>query len=341
MSPEEIRSAYLLRGVNVARYSEDVRRRATGLLESLVARVYRYLLTADLTSTPKRERALGKITSMFVQHYESAEGLITAGMVDLVRDESRFFKSVYGAGSGKLLLKREAKTIVSDLLIDGTTLEEWMISQAMGTAQKVSRKVRLTRAGATAEELVAGLFGRNTGRFTTALGPSGKPLRVPIFQGDGLLQTTRRHLNTVAKSAVLAAQQAGLVAAAQRSRRVEKLELSVVLDQRTSEICTGRAGSVWMADTGQPAPESATTESFPGPPPYHLNCRSMLIPYTEAIPSGQITLEEWISSLDAAQQRRILGPMRYNSWKEGKLDLRSAVDLSDRPLTFDQLEDSY
>ncbi len=338
--PSEIRTAYLKRGVSVNRFAEDVRQRTTGLLETLVARIYRYLLTADLTSVPKREKALKQITNMFVQHYAVAEDLLSESMVELVRDESRFFKKVYGTGSGKALLKREAKRVVDGILIDGTTLHEWLISQAMGNAQKVSRIIRLSPADAPRESLIADLFGRNTGRVTLALGPNGKPVRTPVFLGDGFLQTARRHLNTVATSAVHAAQQAGGLEAFSRTKRVTKLHLSVVLDQRTSDICNSRAGSVWYASSGKPAPESGTSEEFPGPPPYHLNCRSIIIPYEDELPED-MSLSEWISSLSRAEQRQILGNVRYNRWREGKLDLDKLAGSSGRPLTLEQLRESY
>ncbi len=338
--PTEIRAAYLKRGVNVERYAEDVRRRTTGFLESLVARIYSYLLTADLATVPKRERAIKRITDLFVQHYASAEDLLSEAMVELVRDESRFFKTVFGPGGGKVLLKREAQALVAGVLIDGTTLHEWLISQAMGNAQKVSRIIRLSPVEATREALVTSLFGRNTGKFTLAIGPNGKPVRAPVFLGEGFLQTARRHLNTVAKSAVHAAQQSADLASATRAKKVAKLQLSVILDQRTSVICNSRAGSVWYADSGKPAPESGTSESFPGPPPYHLNCRSLLIPYEEELPPD-ISLSEWISSLPKAEQRQILGNVRYNRWREGKLDLDKLSMGDGRPLTIEQLRDSY
>lgn len=338
-TPEEIRSAYTLRAVNVTRYSEDVRRRATGLLESLAGRMDRYVMLADLGSRPKRERVIRKLRSMAVEHYTASQGILQDAMVEVMRDESRHFKSVIGAGSGKLMLKREAQSLAAEMLIDGVPLEDWLVGQSMELAQKVGRKVRLHPAGSPAEELSVALFGRKTGRSVMVIGPSGGVTRTPVYQGDGLLQTARRHLNTVAKSSIHAASQSALLQAVGRSTSVEKLELSVILDRRTSAICNSRAGAIWMAKSGAPAPESATSEAFPGPPPYHLNCRSALIPFTDDV-APELAFNEWISSLTKAQQRDILGNSRYNSMREGTLDM-NRVDVGVRPMTLEQLKDSY
>jgi hypothetical protein len=338
-TPEEIRAAFTLRGVNVTRYSEDVRRRATGLLETLAGKVYRYLATADLNGRVKREKAIRTIRGMAVEHYTAAQRIVEESMVELVRDESRHFKAVFGRGSGKQLLKREAQALVSKMFIDGVPLEDWLVGQSMELAQKIGRQIRLHPADGTAEQLSSKIFGRNTGRAVMTMTPSGKVVRTPVFQGDGLLQTARRYLNTVSKSAIHAASQAALMQAVGRSSTVEKLELSVILDRRTSQICNSRAGAIWMAASGDPAPESATSEPFPGPPPYHLNCRSMLIPFSSEV-APEIAFKEWISSLTAPQQRDILGTGVYNSMNKGTLDL-NRVDVGVRPLTLEQLRDSY
>lgn len=339
-TPDDIRAAFTLRGLNVVRYSEDVRRRATGLLESLAGRIHRYLLTADLGTRRRREKAIKLITRMSVEHYDSVEDILESSMVALARDESRHFKAVFGRGSGKQLLKREAVSIINTLLIDGVPLKDWLIGQSMELAQRVGRQIRLSPAQATGYDLSAAIFGRPAGRSVLALDHLGKIISTPVFQGGQVLQTARRHLNTMSKSAVHAASQASALESFKRASSVTKLELSVILDNRTSPICNSRAGAVWFAGSGQPAPESAVNEPFPGPPPYHLNCRSMLIPYVDEV-APEVAFKEWISSLKPAQQRDILGAAGYNEYKAGRLDLGKVRDVGARPLTIEQLRDSY
>lgn len=338
-SPTDIRAAFTLRGVNVARHSEDVRRRATGLLESLAARINRLLLLADLGTRPQKERVIRQITKLSVQHYDAIEEVLVASMVDLARDESAHFRKVFGRGSGKPMLKREGQALVSSMLIDGVPLRDWLVGQSMEIPQRVGRLVRLSGSKPDAKEISEAAFGPTTGGFVMTLSPSGKVVRTPTFQGGEVLRKYRRYLNTVAKSSIHAASQAAALESFRRSSTVTKLELSVILDRRTSQICNSRAGSIWMAASGAPAPESATNEPFPGPPPYHLSCRSMLVPFSDDV-APEIAFKEWISSLSTTEQRDILGSVRYNSYKKGTLDL-NRVDVGDRPLTIEQLRDSY
>jgi hypothetical protein len=338
-SPADIRAAYTLRGVNVVRYSEGVRRTATGLLESLAARVHRLLLLSDLSTRAKKERVISTITRLSVQHYDSIEEVLVGAMVDLARDESAHFRRVFGRGSGKAMLKREAQALISATLIDGVPLRDWLVGQSMEIPQRVGRLVRLSPAGGTGQDISIAAFGETTGSFVMALSPSGVAVRTPVFKGGEVLGKYRRYLNTVAKSSVHAASQAAALASFRRSSTVTKLELSVILDRRTSQICNSRAGAIWMANSGSPAPESAISEPFPGPPPYHLSCRSMLVPYSDDV-APEIAFNEWISSLSNTEKRDILGVARYNSYKKGTLDL-NRVDVGERPLTIEQLRDSY
>lgn len=338
-TPDEIRGAYTLRGVNVTRFSEDVRRRATGLLESLAGRVHRFILTADLSTRTKRERAIRAITRMAVENYDAAQRVLEDSMVELARDESRHFKKVFGRGSGKQMLKREAQALVAQLLVDGVPMEDWLVGQSMELAQRIGRQIRLAPYDTQPADMSARIFGPTTGRFVLAQTHTGKIRRTPVFKGEGVLQTSRRHLNTVAKSSIHAASQAAALAAFRGSNVVEKLELSVILDRRTSQICNSRAGAIWLAQSGAPAPESATSEPFPGPPPYHLSCRSMLIPFQDEV-APAIAFGEWISSLPKAKQREILGSVGYNAMSAGRLDM-NRVDVGARPLTIEQLRESY
>ncbi len=57
---------------------------------------------------------------------------------------------------------------------------------------------------------------------------------------------------------------------------VSGLRTLATLDLRTSALCRGRSGMVWYLD-GTPA-TSWTNIPYPGPPPWHWNCRTRLTP---------------------------------------------------------------
>lgn len=150
---------------------------------------------------------------------------------------------------------------------------------------------------------------------------------------------------------------------------VKGMQLQVVLDGRTSDICMARSGFAWELD-GNPLPETDTDEPFPGPPPYHPNCRSTLVPVvkslddliddpkvaarvrkavqklpesTQASMDGQVaaslTYEEWLKRKSETFQQEVLGPGKYKLWKAGKIDLRDLIDQKGNPLTVEQLRE--
>jgi hypothetical protein len=108
--------------------------------------------------------------------------------------------------------------------------------------------------------------------------------------------------------------------------------------------------------------------SFPGPPPYHFNCRSILIPITKSweqlikeaggeVPeglteigdgtqasmdgqvAGDLTYEQWLKTKPEDFQLEVLGKSKYALWKSGKLSLPQMVDMSGKPLTVAQLRE--
>ncbi len=149
---------------------------------------------------------------------------------------------------------------------------------------------------------------------------------------------------------------------------IKGYQLQVVLDNRTSEICMARSGFAWNTD-GSPMEGTDTDEDFPGPPPYHPNCRSRLVPIpkswgeltgdrtldkkisralknlpegTQASMDGQVakslTYEDWLETKSERFQEETLGPGKYRLWKSGKISLRDLIDQRGNPLTLKQLK---
>ena len=120
--------------------------------------------------------------------------------------------------------------------------------------------------------------------------------------------------------------------------------------------------------TGRPLPESTVRTKFPGPPPWHWNCRTTLTPImfswkelssrkkrkgskkikeipgsTQASMDGQVadslTYEGWLKKQNKQRQMEALGPTRYKLWKQGKLkSFTQLIDQTGRPLTVEQLK---
>ncbi len=64
-----------------------------------------------------------------------------------------------------------------------------------------------------------------------------------------------------------------------RPSTVRGFAAHVLQDDRTSKFCQGLVGGVWDSKTGKALPESAVVFDFPGRPPYHPNCRTILFPW--------------------------------------------------------------
>jgi hypothetical protein len=136
------------------------------------------------------------------------------------------------------------------------------------------------------------------------------------------------------------------------------LQAQVTLDLRTSSICRSRSGYAW--DYEGKAINEITDIAYPGPPPWHWNCRTILVPImksfdelgievkgkippsTQASMDGQVpealTYDDWFKGLAPDRQLEVLGPKKLKLYKEKKLSMRDMVDQSGNELTLDQLK---
>jgi SPP1 gp7 family putative phage head morphogenesis protein len=188
---------------------------------------------------------------------------------------------------------------------------------------------------------------------------------------DGLMAVSRRGAETVVRtSAQSILNDARMETFKANDDVLQGVQAIVTLDARTSDICMARSAMVWDFD-GKPLNDE-TDIDFPGPPPWHPNCRTTLVPVvksvgqliggkkgaaldarlakevkklpkaTQASMDGQVpkalTYEEWLSTKPAAFQEEVLGPGKYRLWKANKIGLKDLIDQRGRPLTLDQLK---
>jgi len=106
-----------------------------------------------------------------------------------------------------------------------------------------------------------------------------------------------------------------------------------VLDDRTTDTCMELNGAVWDVKTGKATSESMTKKPYPGPPPWHWNCRTQLVPVLNDADLPTIfTVEDWIK-FDPEEARAALGADRISLWKRGRLPLSDLVrGMKERPL---------
>jgi SPP1 gp7 family putative phage head morphogenesis protein len=188
---------------------------------------------------------------------------------------------------------------------------------------------------------------------------------------DGIMGISRRGAETVVRtSAQSILNDARLETFKANADVLQGVQAIVTLDARTSDICMARSGMAWDFD-GKPLNDK-TDIDFPGPPPWHPNCRTTLVPLvksvgqliggkkgeeidravakevkklpkaTQASMDGQVpkalTYEDWLKGKPAAFQEEVLGPGKYRLWKAKKISLRDLIDQRGRPLPLEQLK---
>ena len=149
---------------------------------------------------------------------------------------------------------------------------------------------------------------------------------------------------------------------------IEGVQVLVTMDNRTSHICIARSMMAWKL-TGEPIEATGATGKFPGPPPYHYNCRSTLIPYLRPLTdfikskklsdaqkdrinqiwnedtqssmdgpvSSKLNYEQWLKTKPVDFQKDVLGPGRWKLWSEGKLNASDLIDQSGNSISLKDL----
>jgi len=190
-------------------------------------------------------------------------------------------------------------------LVMGAPATEWWNRQSARTFQRFSDVVRQ-----------GVMVGTDTPTLTREWLQASKQLR----------RHAEAHVRTSVQSVANAARQQTILA---NANVVQAVQAVATLDTRTSHICMARDGEVWALDD----------DNYPGPPPWHWNCRSTIVPVLKefdalnqsdkdkvpqemrASMDGQVprnmTYEQWLQTLPEAQQIEALGRKRWELWNNG------------------------
>jgi SPP1 gp7 family putative phage head morphogenesis protein len=246
-------------------------------------------------------------------------------------------------------------SMVKDDVVLGAPLKSFWQKQAGNLQQAFVTQMRQgIFAGDTKDQLIQRLRGTKAHNFE-----------------DGVMGISRRGAETVVRTTAQSIlNDARLETYKANADVLQGVQAIVTLDARTSDICMARSGMAWDFD-GNPLNDE-TDIDFPGPPPWHPNCRTTLVPLvksvgqllggkkgaevdaavakavkklpkaTQASLDGQIpktlTYEDWLKGKPAAFQLEVLGPGKYRLWKAGKISLRDLIDQRGRPLTLEELK---
>jgi len=378
---DALEDKYISRAADLERLKESVRQRSLGYLRELQTELERQIRDISPTEPAapswrrrRLEKLLAYVKVTIREAYSAARSAANREIRPLVREQAGFTVSTLNSALGVdiasvTLTPERISALMSDTLIEGAPSGDWWSRQESNLLRKFEDQIRQgVLQGETNAQLVQRVRGTATGK-REVYWLNGKRKVYVEFAG-GIMETGTRQAEALVRSSVQAvSNEANLETLRQNSDIVQGVQAVVTLDLRTTTICIGRSSAVWDLETGKPI--SGTTESFPGAPPWHWNCRTFLIPYlksweslrrkqlppgkhnkileieptTRASMDGQVaagtSYEAWLRSKPKSVQLEKLGPTKYELWQENKITFTDLVNQRGRPLTVAELQEKY
>lgn len=359
--------------VDLNRYAGNVRLRVLGNLEALAHKLESQIRSVgpgdpvrETVKWRRLEKLLKQTRETIRTAYAGNNRMLSGELLELVEIESTFFERALSELVRLDTLtvgmsRQRMRAIVSDILIQGNPASAWWAKQSSDLQLRFASQLRQgLLAGETNDELVRRIRGGATGR-TIMVRVGNRLRRVREFTG-GIMDVSTREAEALVRTSVQAAANDALEATyKEHSDIIKGYQAIVTLDARTSDICISRSGAMWDLE-GDPLPGSPYQGPYPGPPPWHFNCRTVIVPIvksweelepglkgklarespgTRASMDGQVaadlTYEDWLRTKPVQFQIEVLGRERYNLWKKGKLRLSELTDPQGRTLTLAEL----
>lgn len=347
---EEIFDEFTLHDVDIERVSAGARRKILARIRKIERETKAAIAVADSPSQKRRLKAiLDNAQAIARREFKGMRVDMQEDMRQLAQIESAYTRLTINNAIGVDLMTKSVpagvlEAAVDDALILGAPAKEWWDRQYGSWVQKFSDQMR------------QGIF----------LGESVPELANRIKL---VLPQLEKFATTLARTSVQSVTNAARMATYEENDDLIKgVVASATLDTRTSDICINRDGLAWDLE-GKPL--EGTTQPWPGPPPWHFNCRSTLRPILKGfdeiagpnadpeavkrakqIPKGtrasmdgqipdSINYREWLEAkekLNPGFAEKVLGKTKYKLWKDGKLTLGQMVDQKGFPLTVAQLK---
>jgi len=340
------------------------------------------LSNVDFTNIARRSRLeslLGQVDKIIKGDYSAINRHMLGEMSDLGAFEQSFqvskMNDLFGVDIISAGLTPETlRALAKNDLIFGAPAKEWWGRQSANMRKRFGDEMRQGfLLGESTQDLVRRVRGSATGaRRLVEIG--GKTKSVAVFSG-GIMDVTTREAEALVRTSVNSmANATRLSTYVKNTDVIGSMMAQVTLDSRTSSICQshGNRPDEWTLPDFEPIGGS---NSFTGPPPWHFNCRSSLIPITKsweelqsqgsasgatrqqrsiarkldnnaparvrASMNGQVPrnigYDKWLKTQPKSVQIEALGPGRRKLWQQGKLNLTQTLDQTGRPLTLHQI----
>jgi len=313
------------------------------------------------TFTQRKTQALFTLTDKLIaQKYGQIAREHQSTLIDLAEFESERTRKLVNTQVGVALLSvgvplSTLKALANDDLVEGRPAKEWWSQQSDNLRGRFQQTIRQgVFAGETLGQLQQRVRGTKARNFQDGI------MAITSRNAEALIRTSVQSMANAARHETFKANDDVLAG----------FQALVTLDTRTSELCMSRSGFAWDLE-GNPLNEE-TKISFPGPPPWHFNCRTTLVPVlksweqlqkdakgdealgkkldkveektdagTQSSMDGQVSedlsYEDWLRTKPESVQMQILGTTKWDLWRRGQISLSDLVDQRGRPLTIEQL----
>lgn len=282
--------------------------------------------------------------------YEFIEQRVKRTSIDIGKVEDNFTagvvnKVVTGDSSihfvSKPVENAAISSIAEKLIIEGAPQGEWWGRQTTTLKNKFSDVVKDSfQRNLTIDEISRRIAGTKKNNYKDGI------LNIPRYQANALGRTSIASVaNKVREETLLI-----------NSDVISGVELLVMLDSKTSDICLPRAGSAWEYVAGEWVIVSGSHDY--STPPYHFQCRSTIIPTVRPLseltkkqadlvleenkdklhkPAKQQDVDKWLKTQPEKDQKDILGGL-HKLWQKDKVSVRKVLTQNGRVRSPKELE---
>lgn len=333
--------------LSLLRLAESAREKVIADLSVIDSGLLKLIYDSQITDSPTT--SVARTESLIIQSrpiiasgYATATTTLTEELMGLAQYEQEKLPSILDAFGATIsddneISDDDLSAFVSSLVIVGFRLRDWWSKQTLDTQLRFAQQARMSSsARENSYQLLDRIVGKSTnnrtilddgGSNTLFVEKSGGILNTSYYQASGLVHTSSQAVSSSIDGNILD----------DNSNQIDGYQAVVTLDGRTSDLCLSRAGGAWSSD-GNPWPGSFVSISFPGFTPWHWKCRTFLAPILKGQqPDEAMTFSDWIEGEDEDVQKDVLGPKRFELWKQGHVSPDQMIDQSGNRLTLEQL----
>jgi hypothetical protein len=319
---EAVADALTLHAIQIRRFDTQEIRKVTAFLGQMEARIAALLLaenakvTVDAWSVARLEAIRLEVRTLIEASYTQLYNILARDLSPLGPYEARFqqamFERILGV-SIQVPVGEQLLALATQAPFDGMLLGEHVSNMAANYFRVFNDTV--SQGIALGEPMPSIIDG--------AIGLTSTPGSVARHNAAAIVRTSVANTTNVARTETYK----------MNDDLVDGEEWSATLDDRTTEVCGWNDTAIRRWD------EETWSNGYQGEYPAHYNERSQILPlFTGSSGSGGQSYEEWLSKQSEEKQNEILGEVKAQAWRDGKVTLGGFTDPYGKPLTLEELE---